>query len=66
MSTIREIEEAVRNLPPEDLAAFRAWFAAYDAEAWDRQVEQDIASGKLERLAEEALQDLRAGRCRDR
>ncbi len=65
MSTIQEIEQAVRRLSPEDLAAFRAWFAEYDAAAWDRQLEQDVAAGRLDALAEEALRDLREGRCTD-
>jgi hypothetical protein len=65
MSTVNEIEEAVRRLPPDDLATFRAWFAAFDADAWDREFEQDVAAGRLEALAEEALRDLREGRCTD-
>jgi len=65
MSTVKEIEEAVRRLDPADLAAFRAWFAEFDAELWDRQIEVDIAEGRLDRLAEEALRDLREGRCTD-
>ena len=65
MSTVREIEDAVRRLPTEDLAAFRAWFAEFDAEVWDRQLEADVAAGRLDALAEEALKDLREGRCTD-
>ncbi len=66
MSTIAEIEDAVRRLSPEDLAAFREWFVQLDAEAWDRQIEGDVAAGRLDSLAEEALEDLRQGRCTDR
>jgi len=66
MSTIAEIEDAVRRLSPEDLAAFREWFVRLDAEAWDRQIGEDIAAGRLDSLAEEALEDLKAGRCTDR
>ena len=58
MSTIEEIEEAVRGLSAQELAAFRAWFTEFDAAAWDRQIEQDIAAGRLDALAEEALDDL--------
>ena len=36
-----------------------------DWEAWDRQLEKDVKAGKLDQLAEEALEDLRAGRCTD-
>jgi len=66
MSTLEQIENAVRGLSPEDLAAFRAWFAELDAAAWDRQIEEDVAAGRLDALAEEALDDLRQGRCTDR
>ncbi len=41
MSTLEEIEDAVRRLSSEELAAFRAWFAQLDAAAWDRQIEED-------------------------
>ena len=34
-------------------------------EAWDKQLEADIKSGKLERLREEALEDIKAGRVID-
>ena len=65
MTTIEEIEQAVRRLSPEELAIFRAWFATFDAESWDRQLESDVAAGRLDALADEALQDFRDGRCDD-
>lgn len=64
MSTITEIERAVTDLSPEDLSRFRAWFIEFDAREWDRQFEADVAAGRLDALAEEALADLRAGRTR--
>jgi hypothetical protein len=66
MSTLEQIEDAVRQLSAKDFAAFRAWFAELDGAAWDRQIEEDVAAGRLDALAEEALNDLRAGRCTDR
>lgn len=66
MSSLEQIEDAVRQLSPEDLAAFRAWFAELDAAAWDRQFEDDVAAGRLNTLADEALNDLKEGRCTDR
>ena len=65
MSTIQEIEKAISKLPPEDLAVLRAWFAEFDAAVWDREFEEDVSAGRLDSLAQEALQDLRAGRCTD-
>jgi hypothetical protein len=65
MNTVQEIENAVRQFSAEDLAAFRAWFAEFDALAWDRQLDADVASGRLDQLAEEAIDDLQHGRCTD-
>ncbi len=65
MSTLQEIEAAIRQLPEDDLAALRTWFAEFDAAAWDRQFERDVAEGRLDALAEEALRDAQEGRCTD-
>jgi hypothetical protein len=65
MSTVDEIEQAIRNLEPHDLVALRQWFASFDTELWDRQLEQDVAAGRLNWLAEEALRNLSEGRCTD-
>jgi hypothetical protein len=65
MSTLNEIERAVRQLSSEDLSAFRAWFAEFDAESWDRQFEADVVAGQLDALAEKALQHVREERCTD-
>jgi hypothetical protein len=63
VSTIKEIEQAVEGLSPDQLAVFRAWFAEFDAANWDRKIEADAASGRLDALADEALDDSRHGRC---
>lgn len=65
MVTVEQITGAVRRLPRRELARFRKWFAEYDAAAWDRQFEQDVADKRLDALAREALRDLRNGRCTD-
>ena len=65
MSTISEIERAIEQLPADELSRFRAWFAEFDAARWDRQFEQDAAAGRLDALADEAVSDLRQGRCTD-
>ena len=42
-----------------ELDEFRRWFDEFDASAWDRQIEQDAAAGKLDQLAADALADYR-------
>ena len=55
MSKIEALEKEIERLSRSELAAFRNWFLALDAEAWDRQIETDVADGKLDRFAEVAI-----------
>jgi hypothetical protein len=63
--TIEDIEKAVAKLPPDELARFRAWFDEFDAARFDQKIERDAKSGRLDRLADEALGELRKGRARE-
>jgi hypothetical protein len=65
MSSVQEIETAVSKLSRGELLAFRNWFSKFDAATWDKQFEEDVAAGHLNSLADEAIRDLREGRCRD-
>jgi hypothetical protein len=65
MSNVQEIENAIRRLSPKELADLREWFAEFDAAAWDQQLERDVAAGKLDRLAEQAIDDFENGRTTD-
>ena len=65
MSSVHEIETAVSKLSRRELLAFREWFSEFDAAAWDKQFEKDVAAGHLDALADEAVRDLHEGRCRD-
>lgn len=62
--SVKEIESAVSELPPEELRQFRAWFADFDAELWERQIEEDVSSGRLDTLVEEARAEHQRGRTR--
>ena len=55
MSKVEAIEQQIEQLSSDELAAFRRWYAAFDAEAWDRQFEIEVKAGKLDALAEKAL-----------
>jgi hypothetical protein len=65
MRTVGDIEQALTELPPDQLAEFRAWFEIFDAARFDESIEQDAKAGRLGRLAEQALSDFRAGRARE-
>ena len=55
MTRVEALEREVPQLTREELAAFRDWFIEYDWQAWDRQLERDVAEGRLDALAAEAL-----------
>jgi hypothetical protein len=55
MSKVENIEQEVTALTQAELAAFRKWFLQFDAQVWDRQIEEDVRRRKLDKLAEEAL-----------
>jgi succinate dehydrogenase flavin-adding protein (antitoxin of CptAB toxin-antitoxin module) len=61
-STLATAEQAVTQLTPEELAQFRRWFAEYDSDLWDAQIEADATAGKLDALAQEALAEYHAGK----
>lgn len=64
MSEVEQIESRIKNLSPEELAKLRAWFAEFDALAWDRQIEADYAAGKLDRLIEDSVAEHKTGKSR--
>lgn len=63
--TIEDLEKVITGLPDDQLATFRAWFEQFDAARFDQQIERDAKAGKLDRLADEAMADLRKGRARE-
>jgi len=63
MRKIENIEREIQGLSPSELAAFRKWFREFDAEAWDRQIEEDIQAGKLDALANTPLNSFESGKC---
>ena len=63
--TITEIEQAITQLSPQDFSRLREWFEEFEAQQWDEQIERDAKSGKLDKIAEQALKDYRAGKARE-
>ena len=61
MPDVKAIEDAIRSLPPQELAEFRRWFAEFDNAAWDAQLQEDLAGGKLDALLAEAQADFLSG-----
>lgn len=64
MTKIKDIESAIKKLSKDDLSQFRAWFEEFDSKAWDMQFEEDASSGRLDKVAEQALSNYKSGRCK--
>lgn len=65
MTRVEKLEHEIQRLSRDEVAAFRVWFRKYDSDEWDKEIEQDIQAGKLDRLAEEAITAHKAGRTRE-
>lgn len=65
MTKVESLEREVEKLTDEELATFRAWFVEHDWQAWDQQLEADVAAGRLDHLGEEALAQFDRGETRE-
>ena len=63
MSTVDEIESAVKSLTAEQYKTFRKWFEEYESNLWDSEIEQDARSGKFHNIAQEAIEEYESGDC---
>jgi hypothetical protein len=63
--TVEDIAKAVAKLLPDQLAEFRIWFEEFDAARFDQKIERDAKAGKLDSLADRAIDDFRKGRARE-
>jgi len=61
METVEDIEIAIEQLPEKEYAHLREWFEERDWEKWDKQIEEDSRSGKLDFIIKEALDEKAKG-----
>ena len=65
MTRVEEIKNAVVSLQGEEYRQFRDWFLERDWEQWDKQIQADSESGKLDFLVKEAMKEKSRGKLRD-
>ena len=65
MTTVKEIEKAIAELPPQKLSVLRAWFEKFDAAIWDKQIEADAKAGKFEAIAAKVRESYKKGKCKE-
>ena len=62
MPGIKDIQSAIKNLPPADFDQLKDWVDEIAAEKWDKQIESDIEAGKLDAIADKAIARHKAGK----
>lgn len=65
MTQIELIQAKIESLSQEEYTRLRRWFAEKDWERWDKQIEKDSASGKLDFLIKEVLAAKENGELRE-
>jgi len=61
MTKVQLIQEEIEKLDQDEFAELREWLLERDWEEWDRQIEQDAASGKLDEIVKAAREAHRRG-----
>jgi len=62
MTKVEKLEREIQKLDHAELVILREWFHGFDSEQWDSQIEKDVRSGRLDKLAAESIAAHRAGR----
>jgi hypothetical protein len=60
--SIIEIEAAISKLPVNEVSALMSWLERYHAQLWDKQIADDLESGRLDSLLSEVEKEYEAGR----
>jgi len=65
MAKVNKIKAAIEALPEEEYVQLRRWFSEKDWEKWDRKIELDSESGRLDFLIKEALDEKEKGKLKE-
>lgn len=60
MKSLQEIETAIAQLPKAEAHQLLNWLQDYLEDEWDRQIEADAKSGRLDKLSRRAEADIAA------
>lgn len=65
MGTVNEIVEAYRKLSPDEQSKVLFVLNHLDDDDWDRQIQADAESGKLDKVFADDIAAFKAGTCRE-
>lgn len=60
--SVVEVEKVVSQFSRVELSEFQVWFEEFLADMWDKEIEEDVAAGRLDFLIREAEEDIKHGR----
>ncbi len=55
MVAVQEIKSAIGSLPHKEYMRLLSWIHERDWKEWDRQLESDVAAGKLDFFVRESM-----------
>jgi len=58
---VTEIETAITQLSAKDVAKLVGWLENFQAQLWDKQIEEDLEAGRLDELLTEVEKEYEAG-----
>ena len=61
--SVKEIQTAIVELPPVELADLLDWIDEYRAAEWDRQIERDVEAGRFDAIRRRVREQRLAGQC---
>ncbi len=62
MIQVETLEQHIAELDDDSFSKLREWFLEFDQSRWDKKIEADSNSGKLDFLINAALAEHQAGR----
>jgi len=62
--SVQEIQQAISQLPPNELHELTAWLADYHHQVWDKQIEEDLDARRLDSVIAAAEKEYQAGLAR--
>jgi len=65
MSKIDELKAEIERLPREGVAEIFRWLSEKDWELWDKEIEADAQTGRLDFLVREARDEKAKGKLKD-
>lgn len=65
MTTLQHIQFEIEQLSLQDIAYLSKWIADLNFARWDKQIEEDDRTGKLDQLMTKVLADIASGKTQE-